>query len=187
MGYREKHAIPDLGVGVGLRSPHLAQVLGARPPMDWFEIISENYFADGGIQVVRISKRCARASYRLVPHGVSLSIGGTDPIDPDYLARLKALTRRILAPWCSDHLCWTGVGSRRRLRVHDLLRAAVHARTAGARRRTRAKSAGRAAAALRPRERFVVAWRSCGQHDERRRASSSRSSRSAPIVACSST
>jgi uncharacterized protein len=116
MGYRERHAIPDLGVGVGLRSPHVAHVLRAKPPMDWFEIISENYFAEGGIQRANLEQ--ARASYALVPHGVSLSIGGTDPIDLDHLARLRALVRRVGARWCSDHLCWTGVGH---VDVHDLL------------------------------------------------------------------
>ena len=76
--------------------------------MDWFEIISENYFAEGGI--VRANLEAVRASYRLVPHGVSLSIGGSEPLDPEYLRRLRALVRRIEAPWCSDHLCWTGAG-----------------------------------------------------------------------------
>ncbi len=115
MGYRERHAIPDLGVGVGLRSPHVAHVLRERPPMDWFEIVSENYFAEGGVQRANLDE--VRAHYRLVPHGVSLSIGGTDPLDPDYLERLHLLTTRIGAPWCSDHLCWTGVGA---VDAHDL-------------------------------------------------------------------
>jgi len=116
MGFRQRHAIPDLGVGVGLRSPHVAHVLRARPAMDWFEIISENYFADGGVQRANLER--AVASYPLVPHGVSLSIGGADPIDEDHLARLRALAARIRAPWCSDHLCWTGYAG---VDVHDLL------------------------------------------------------------------
>jgi uncharacterized protein (UPF0276 family) len=116
MGYRQRHAIPDLGVGVGLRSPHVAHVLGSRPAMDWFEIISENYFADGGVQRANLER--AVASYPLVPHGVSLSIGGTEPIDADHLVRLRALASHIRAPWCSDHLCWTGFG---RVDAHDLL------------------------------------------------------------------
>jgi len=116
MSYRERHAIPDLGVGVGLRNPHVAQVLRDRPPMDWFEIISENYLSDSG--GARAHLESIRASYRVVPHGVSLSIAGSDALDPDYLRRLRALVRRIDAPWCSDHLCWTGVGG---VDVHDLL------------------------------------------------------------------
>jgi uncharacterized protein (UPF0276 family) len=116
MAYREKHVIPDLGIGVGLRSPHVRHVLHERPSMDWFEIISENYFADGGI--VRRQLESIRANYRVIPHGVSLSIGGSDPLDREYIGRLRALVRRIGAPWCSDHLCWTGVGG---VDVHDLL------------------------------------------------------------------
>jgi uncharacterized protein (UPF0276 family) len=116
MRYREKHSIPDLGVGVGFRTPHVHQVLRDRPPMDWFEIISENYFAEGGIQ--RANLEVLRGSYRVVPHGVSLSIGGADPLDRDYLRRLRGLVSRLGAPWCSDHLCWTGVGG---VDSHDLL------------------------------------------------------------------
>jgi uncharacterized protein len=116
MGFRERHAIPDLGIGVGLRGPHIGHVLGERPAMDWFEIISENYFADGG--VARSNLESVRARYRLVPHGVSLSIGGTERLDRQYLVRLRALVRRIDAPWCSDHLCWTRAGG---IDLHDLL------------------------------------------------------------------
>jgi uncharacterized protein (UPF0276 family) len=116
MGFRQRYAIADLGVGVGFRKPHVAEVLRDRPPMDWFEIISENYFAEGGIQRKNLEE--LRAAYRVVPHGVSLSIGGAEPLDADYLARLRALVRRLDAPWCSDHLCWTGFG---RVDVHDLL------------------------------------------------------------------
>jgi hypothetical protein len=116
MGYRERNAIPDLGIGVGLRSPHAARVLRERPPMGWFEIVSENYFAEGG--VMRAQLESVRSAYRVVPHGVSLSIGGTDDIDLDYLSRLRSLVRRVDAPWCSDHLCWTGAGG---VDAHDLL------------------------------------------------------------------
>lgn len=116
MGYRQRNRIPDLGVGVGLRKPHVARVLRERPQMAWFEVISENYFADGGIQ--RANLEALRAHYDVVPHGVSLSIGGTDPLDQGYLSRLKALVERLEAPWCSDHLCWTGVGG---IDTHDLL------------------------------------------------------------------
>src|SRR5258708_22090636 len=105
MSYRTRQNIPDLGVGVGLRTPHVAHVLRERPPMDWFEVISENYFADGGAP--RANLEAIRSAYRVVPHGVSLSIGGTDPLSRDYLEKLRTLLRRIYAPWCSHHLCST--------------------------------------------------------------------------------
>jgi uncharacterized protein (UPF0276 family) len=116
MRYRDRHAIPDLGVGVGFRSPHVAEILRDRPAMEWFEVISENYFAEGGIQ--RRNLEALREGYPVVPHGVSLSIGGTDALDARYLGRLKDLVKRLGAPWCSDHLCWTGVGG---VDTHDLL------------------------------------------------------------------
>jgi uncharacterized protein (UPF0276 family) len=116
MGFRERHAIPDLGIGVGLRGPHVGHVIQERPAMDWFEIISENYLAEGG--AARANLESVQAAYRLVPHGVSLSIGGSEPLDREYLSRLRTLVRRIEAPWCSDHLCWTGAGG---VDLHDLL------------------------------------------------------------------
>ena len=84
--------------------------------MDWFEIISENFMVPGG-KPLHFLDRIAR-HYPLVMHGVSLSIGGTDPLDRDYLASLAALARRIEPRWISDHLCWTGVDGRN---LHDLL------------------------------------------------------------------
>jgi uncharacterized protein (UPF0276 family) len=116
MNYRDRHSIADLGVGVGFRTPHVQQVLRERPAIDWFEIVSENYFAEGGIQ--RANLEALRSGYPVVPHGVSLSIGGADPLDRDYLRRLRSLVERLGAPWCSDHLCWTGVGG---VDTHDLL------------------------------------------------------------------
>lgn len=116
MGWRQKHAIADLGVGVGFRTPHVSYVLSQRPAVDWFEIISENYFAEGGIQRANLERLVS--AYRVVPHGVSLSIGGSDPLDAAYIAKLRDLVRRLDAPWCSDHLCFTGWGG---VDMHDLL------------------------------------------------------------------
>jgi uncharacterized protein (UPF0276 family) len=125
MGYRERHAIPDLGIGVGLRRPHVAEVQSKRQPLvDWMEIVSENYLAEGGIQ--RSHLEAVREHYPLVPHGVSLSIGGADPLDRGYLARLGSLVRRVGAPWFSDHLCWTGIGG---VDIHDLLPMPYTAKT----------------------------------------------------------
>lgn len=116
MSYRQRHSIPDLGIGVGFRAPHHKHVLGEKPRMDWFEVISDNYVHEPAIPVSKLER--LRASYRVVPHGVSMSIGQTDPLDMDYLARLKKLVRAIEPPWCSDHLCFTGSGS---VVVNDLL------------------------------------------------------------------
>jgi len=107
---------PDLGFGIGLRSVHYEHVLNNRPPIDWFEILSENYMDTGG-RPLHVLDQVA-AHYPVVLHGVSLSVGSTDPIDFEYLRKLKALAKRINARWISDHLCWTGVAGHN---THDLL------------------------------------------------------------------
>ena len=108
--------MPDLGYGLGLRTSHFSHILAHRPPVDWFEILSENFLDTGGrpMHVLdRVSER-----YPIVMHGVSMSVGSTDPLNWDYLGKLKALAERTGAHWVSDHLCWTGVSG---LNVHDLL------------------------------------------------------------------
>ncbi|HVA40887.1 MAG TPA: DUF692 domain-containing protein, partial [Candidatus Binataceae bacterium] len=110
-----------LGFGVGLRRPHYARVLeqhpaGEAPPVDWFEVISENFMVEGGRPLEVLES--VRAHYPVVMHGVSLSIGSSDPLNRDYLGALRTLARRIEPAWVSDHLCWTGVGGRN---LHDLL------------------------------------------------------------------
>ncbi|MEZ4297970.1 MAG: DUF692 domain-containing protein [Polyangiaceae bacterium] len=107
---------PDLGVGVGLRIPHYAAIFDGWPAMDWFEIISENFMGRGGLPRRNLDR--ALSHYRLVQHGVSLSIGSIDPLDRDYLTRLKDLARHTQTPWISDHLCWTGAQGKN---LHDLL------------------------------------------------------------------
>jgi uncharacterized protein len=116
MGFRDRHAIPDLGVGVGFRLPHYKHVLENHPAMDWFEVISENFMVPGGMPRSNLKKLVAQ--YPVVPHGVSLSIGSTAPLDDDYLTRLKSLVDEIDPPWFSDHLCWSGVLG---VHLHDLL------------------------------------------------------------------
>ncbi len=98
---------PHLGFGLGLRSEYYEHILETQPSVDWFEIISENYMVDGGKPLMYLDK--IRQDYPLVMHGVSLSIGGTDTLDSDYLKQLKTLKDRIEPQWVSDHLCWTGV------------------------------------------------------------------------------
>ncbi|MEV5571882.1 DUF692 domain-containing protein [Spirillospora sp. NPDC052269] len=108
--------LPDLGLGLGLRGPHLAHVLAEWPQVDWFEIISENFLDSGGYRRHALDRIAER--YPVVMHGVSLSIGSCDPLDTDYLARLGALADSIGAEWVSDHVCWTGVAG---VNTHELL------------------------------------------------------------------
>jgi len=107
---------PQLGFGVGLRPPHYAEILESRPPMDWFEVISENFLVAGGRPLEVLDS--VRVDYPIAMHGVSLSIGTTDPLNRSYLSELRTLAQRVEPAWISDHLCWTGVGGRN---LHDLM------------------------------------------------------------------
>ena len=105
------------GFGLGLRSDHYGDLL-AEPPakVDWLEILTENYLVPGGPPLANLEK--IRARYPVAMHGVSLSIGSSDPLDMDYLEQVKALADRIEPAVVSDHLCWTGYAG---LNMHDLL------------------------------------------------------------------
>lgn len=105
-----------LGFGLGLRAPHFEQIIAEKPAVDWFEIISENYFVAGGKPWHYLNK--IRADYPIVMHGVSMSIGSIDPINKDYLNQLKNTIARVEPQWVSDHLCFTQVGG---INSHDLL------------------------------------------------------------------
>ncbi|HQU15883.1 MAG: hypothetical protein B7Z66_06265 [Chromatiales bacterium 21-64-14] len=107
---------PYLGFGLGLRPDHYEAVLAESPPVDWFEILSENYLVPGGKPLHYLDR--IRARYPVVMHGVSLSIGSTDALDREYLHQLKALAARIEPEWISDHLCWTGIKG---TNLHDLM------------------------------------------------------------------
>ena len=108
---------PALGFGLGARPEHyealLTEQLGC---VSWLEALTENYLVDGGKPLHYLER--LRAHYPVVLHGVSLSIGGTDPLDETYLRKVRTLADRIEAPWVSDHLCWTGVDG---VNLHDLL------------------------------------------------------------------
>lgn len=104
-----------LGFGVGLRTVHYPFILRHWPRVDWFEIISENYMDSQGRPRYVLQQIAER--YPVVMHGVSLSIGSTDPLDFDYLAKLKTLAHEVRARWISDHVCWTGVAG---INGHDL-------------------------------------------------------------------
>ena len=107
---------PFLGFGLGLRPAHYADFLSSPQPVDWLEIISENFMLDGGLPLYHLEKM--KEKYRIVPHGVSLSIGSSDPLDFDYLTRLKKLIQFVDAPWFSDHICWTKIHGKH---LHNLM------------------------------------------------------------------
>ena len=112
-----KNNKPFLGFGLGLRSDHYQEIIDQQPKeIDWFEIISENYMIDGGKPLYFLDK--IRQDYPMVMHGVSMSIGSTDPLNMEYLQQLKNLIDRVDPIWFSDHLCWTGVDHKN---MHDLL------------------------------------------------------------------
>lgn len=110
------HDIPNLGIGIGLRIPHYDDIFNNQPDIDWFEIISENFMIEEGKPLEVLDRILER--YPVVQHGVSLAIGSPDPLDFDYLKKLKVLAKRTKTPWISDHLCW---GRLPGAHYHDLL------------------------------------------------------------------
>lgn len=107
---------PFHGFGLGLRRPHYDDFIRGGAPVDFVEIISENYMVDGGKPLAVLD--AVRDHYPVAMHGVSLSVGSAHGIDRDYLARLKMLADRIEPLWISDHLCWTRTNAHN---SHDLL------------------------------------------------------------------
>jgi len=104
------------GFGLGLRPPHYPEFLGGQVPVDFVEVISENFMVKGGKPLNVLA--AIRERYPVALHGVSMSIGSADGIKLDYLHRLKALADRVKPLWVSDHLCWTGLEG---FNSHDLL------------------------------------------------------------------
>lgn len=105
-----------IGYGLGLRTVHYQHVLEHKPDVDWFEVHSENFMVAGGKPKYYL--HAIREHYPIVLHGVSMSIGSTDPLDFDYLKKLKTLVAEVQPEWISDHFCWTAVGD---INSHDLL------------------------------------------------------------------
>jgi uncharacterized protein (UPF0276 family) len=104
-----KHPTID-GAGIGLRAPHYHTILSELPKVAWFEAITENYIGDKAIPLSYLL--AIRQHYPLTLHGVSLSIGSSDPLNESYLKQLKQLIRQVEPAWVSDHLCWTSVDGR---------------------------------------------------------------------------
>ena len=117
MAHLHSPIAPFGGFGLGLRRAHYEDFLGAvRVPVDFLEVISENYMIEGGRQL-RILEG-VRERYPVILHGVSMSIGSAGGLDEDYLTKLKALADRMEPLWVSDHLCWTRTSAHN---SHDLL------------------------------------------------------------------
>ena len=112
---RDLIATRGTGFGLGLRTQHYADFLARKQPLDWLEIITDNYLIDGGKPLAVID--AIRRDYPVAMHGVAMSIGASQGVDVPYLQRVKALADRIEPLWVSDHLCWTGPGPEQ---LHDL-------------------------------------------------------------------
>ena len=91
--------------GIGLKAQHYREILSTRPAVGWFEVHTENYMGAGGAPHHYLS--AIRENYPISLHGVSLSLGGTDPLDKDHLARTKSVVDRYEPALVSEHLAWT--------------------------------------------------------------------------------
>ncbi|WP_086620091.1 DUF692 domain-containing protein [Erythrobacter tepidarius] len=111
-----RDVIPFSGFGLGLRREHYPDFLTGEAAVDFVEVISENFMVDGGRPLAVLEQ--VRASYPVILHGVSLSIGSAHGVNAAYLRRLRALADRIEPLWVSDHLCWTRTSAHN---SHDLL------------------------------------------------------------------
>ena len=96
--------------GIGLRTPHYAALIAARPNVGFLEVHSENFFGDGGQPLKYLAR--FREDYAISTHGVGLSLGSADPIAPEHLRKLKRLVDAIEPALVSEHLCWAGVNGR---------------------------------------------------------------------------
>ncbi|KRA76394.1 hypothetical protein ASD89_01370 [Caulobacter sp. Root656] len=112
----DREIAPFEGFGLGLRPPHYADFLEREVPVDFVEVISENFMVRGGRPLYILD--AVRERHPVAMHGVSMSIGSADGVKPDYLRRLKTLVDRVDPLWVSDHLCWTGLEG---FNSHDLL------------------------------------------------------------------
>ncbi|MDB4934304.1 MAG: hypothetical protein JWP87_1276 [Labilithrix sp.] len=104
------------GVGLGLRWDFVDELLEKKPALDFVEISPENYMGRGGYYDEALDR--ARELWPIVTHGLTMSIGGVDPLREDYLKGLAAFLDRVKSPWHSDHLCFSTFGG---VVLHDLL------------------------------------------------------------------
>jgi uncharacterized protein (UPF0276 family) len=96
--------------GLGLRAPHHREVMTNTPQVAWFEVHTENYFADGGPQIDCLSR--IRERYPISLHGVGLSLGSTDELDRAHLRKVRRAVERFSPVRVSEHLSWSSVDGR---------------------------------------------------------------------------
>ena len=106
---------PD-ALGLGLRVPHYGYLFSHWPEVDYFEVISENFFGSAAPPARNLARVCSR--YPVVLHGVGLNLLGHAPLDERHLDDLCRLADRVGAPFVSEHLCWSGAHG---VTHHDLL------------------------------------------------------------------
>lgn len=107
---------PIANVGVGLRAVHVNQILKEKPEINWLELLADNHMAKGGLarqQALQIS-----SLYPVTLHCVGMSIGSAEPLNIEYLKRLKGFMDQLQPAWVSDHLCWSSLNG---IQSHDLL------------------------------------------------------------------
>lgn len=104
------------GTGIGLRSPHINEILSNLPPIPWFELLADNHLVEGGLIPLQLENICQH--YPVTFHSVGLSLGSVDPLDLNYLGKLKKLMQRYEIAWLSEHCCFTSVDG---FHSHDLL------------------------------------------------------------------
>jgi uncharacterized protein (UPF0276 family) len=111
-----KDTRPVSGVGIGLRSPHITEILTTLPDIPWLELLADNHLAEGGLVSTRLD--AIAEYYPLTLHCVGMSLASVEPLNKAYCQRIKALAKRVNAAWVSEHLCFT---SGMEIHSHDLL------------------------------------------------------------------
>lgn len=108
--------LPELGIGLGLRRALYKDILKNKNKIDWLEIAPENYILRGGETIQNLLT--IKKHFPIIPHGLNLSVGGTDPFDKELIKNIKKLFEIINPPWYSDHLCFNYVEG---TYIHDLI------------------------------------------------------------------
>ncbi|MBK6691720.1 MAG: DUF692 domain-containing protein [Myxococcales bacterium] len=104
-------------LGLGLRWEFADELLARAPEsVDFLELSPENYIGRGGSARRTLERALER--YPVVTHGLTMSLGGVEPLDDAYLAELRAFIAAVGSPWHSDHACMTAHGGRV---LHELL------------------------------------------------------------------